>query len=527
MLAKYQTSGSSRFARFFCVATLTALLAPGLASAFSFDDVAKLAAESSKKKYEAPQSNLPDELKALKYAGYQEVRYRDDRLHWNDAGTRYRLSFYHQGMHFDVPVKINEVDAKGVHEIPFNPDDFSYGSLKLDQAALKNLGFAGFKVLYPVNSEKKPNDELTTFLGASYFRVIGKNHIYGLSARGLAIDTALPSGEEFPRFTQFWIEKPGAEDRNLVIYALLDSRRATGAYRFTIKPEDDTIVDVKSQIYLREKVDRLGVAPLTSMYLYGSNQPWPTPNYRPELHDSDGLAMHTGSDEWIWRPLNNPKKLAVSAFGAENPKGFGLLQRARSFSRYEDLDDRYEKRPSLWIEPQGDWGKGSVQLVEIPTGDETNDNIVAFWVPDQQPNPGEPLNVDYRMTWTIKEANTHKTPLAWVQQTRRSREEVKGPDLIRRWDGSIAYIIDFVGPSLKELPADKQVQAQFWADANAEVMEVNVRPNEVTQGRRLTVRVKVKDPAKPVEMRASLTDGQTPLTETWTYRIPVNETQPK
>jgi glucans biosynthesis protein len=262
------------------------------------------------------------------------------------------------------------------------------------------------------------------------------------------------------------------------------------------------------------------------MYLFGSNQPSQVVNYRPEMHDSDGLAIHTGNDEWLWRPLVNPRRLGVSAFSAENPRGFGLLQRGREFSRYEDLDDRYDKRPSLWIEPQGDWGKGSVQLVEIPTKDETNDNIVAFWVPDKQPAKGEPLDADYRMTWTLNENKVHNTPLAWVTQTRRSREEVKGPDLIRRADGSIAYIIDFVGPSLKSLPADATITADTWADSNGQIVENSVRPNPVTGGRRLTLRVNVKDPTKPVEMRAFLTNGQAPLSETWTYRIP-NEPEAK
>jgi glucans biosynthesis protein len=491
------------------------------AHAFTYFDVVKRARELADQGYKAPEPNLPDSLKDLKFAGYQQVRFRPDRLHWRAAGTRFELGFYHEGMHFDSPVRINEIDAAGVHEIQFDPQDFSYGDLKLDPEALKNLGFAGFRVLYPVNSDDKKDDELASFLGASYFRVIGKGQTYGLSARGLAIDTALPSGEEFPRFREYWIARPAPEDTHLVIYALLDSPRATGAYRFVLKPGDkDTTVEVKARIFLRDTVNRLGVAPLTSMYLYGANQPSATPNYRPEMHDSDGLAIHTGNDEWLWRPLVNPRKLAVSAFSVENPKGFGLLQRGRSFDRYEDLDDHYEKRPSLWIEPQGNWGKGSVQLVEIPTRDETNDNIVAFWVPEKLPGKGEPLDADYRMTWTLDNQKVHTTPLAWVQQTRRSREEVKGPDLIRRSDGSITFVVDFNGPGLQNLPTDATVTADTWVDPNGQIVENSVRPNTATGGRRLTLRVQVKDATKPVEMRAFLTNGKEPLSETWSYRLP-------
>ncbi|HEY0295046.1 MAG TPA: glucan biosynthesis protein G [Bordetella sp.] len=495
---------------------------------FTFFEVSKQARDLAAQSYKQPASNLPTELQDLKYAGYQNVQLRDDRTHWRDDGTPFRLGFYHQGMHFNTPVAINEVDEQGhSHPINFDPDDFNYGDLKVDPNLLKNLGFAGFKVLYPVNTALKPNDELASFLGASYFRVIGRGQTYGLSARGLAIDTALPSGEEFPAFRKYWIIKPAKGARELVIYALLDSPRATGAYRFTIRPNIDTVVDVKARIYLRAKVGRLGLAPLTSMFLYGANQPSPTQNYRPEMHDSDGLAMHTGNDEWLWRPLNNPRKLAVSAFNMQDPRGFGLLQRTRDFHHYEDLDDHYEKRPSLWIEPVGDWGKGSVQLVEIPTPDETNDNIVAFWVPDDQPAVGTPLDIEYHMTWTLDEPRTHTTPLAWVMQTRRSRDEVKGPDLIRHGDGSTAFIIDFVGSSLKNLPADMVISADVSADANGQIVENTVRPNPITGGRRLTLRVNVKDPTKPVEMRATLSNGQIPLSETWSYQMPGNEPDAK
>eukprot|EP00887_Chlorella_sp_A99_P004416 scaffold39.g4416.t1 len=450
-----------RYARalplFSCALLLASLLAPLSAEAFSFFDVAKKARTLATERYKAPEPNLPEALQQLKFADYQQVQFRSDRMHWRDAGTRFQLSFYHEGMHFNTPVKINEIDGEGVREIPFDPNDFDYGSLKIDAAALKRLGYAGFKVLYPINSADKRDDEIASFLGASYFRAVGKGQVYGISARGLAVDTALASGEEFPYFREFWIARPSREQRELVIYALLDAPRVTGAYRFVLRPGEDTIVDVKARVYLRANVNRLGIAPLTSMYLYGPNQPPTTPSYRPEIHDSDGLAIHTDNDEWMWRPLTNPRKLAVSAFIAANPKGFGLLQRGREFSRYEDLDDRYDLRPSVWIEPQSKWGKGSIQLVEIPTPDETNDNIVAFWVPDNQPEPNKPLDLNYRMTWTRNEAKIQAPKLGWVAQTRRSREEVKGPDLIRRSDGTTTFVVDFVGPLLGKLPPDTLV----------------------------------------------------------------------
>lgn len=490
--------------------------------AFTIDDVAKQAKSLAGKGYEAPKSNLPAVFRDLKYADYQQIQFNRDKAYWNDTKSPFKLEFYHQGMYFDTPVKINEVTSTTVKPIKYNPDYFNFGSVQHDNDTVKDLGFAGFKVLYPINSKDK-NDEILSMLGASYFRVVGAGQVYGLSARGLAVDTALPSGEEFPRFREFWIERPEATARRLVIYALLDSPRATGAYRFVINPGRDTTVDVQSKVYLRDKVGKLGVAPLTSMFLFGPNQPSPVTNYRPELHDSNGLSIHAGNGEWIWRPLNNPKHLAVSSFTTENPQGFGLLQRGREFSRYEDLDDRYDKRPGAWIKPQGDWGKGTIELVEIPTNDETNDNIVAYWIPEQLPEAGKEMNFKYSITFSRDEDKLHADDNAYVMQTRRSTGDVKQSNLIRQPDGTIAFIIDYVGAEMKKLPEDTPVTSQASIGENGEVVENSVRYNPVTKGWRLTLRVKIKDPKQPTEMRAALVNGEQPLSETWSYQLPANE----
>jgi glucans biosynthesis protein len=471
--------------------------------AFSLDDVAGRAKELAGQKFETPRSNLPKEFRDMKFADYQKIRFRNEKAEWADAKTPFKLSFYHQGMHFDTPVKINEVTATTVNEIKYDSARFDFGDLQFDPKSTEQLGYAGFRVLFPINKADK-QDEIMTMLGASYFRVIGKGQVYGLSARGLALDTALPSGEEFPRFREFWVERPNEGDKQLVIFALLDSPRSTGAYKLTLRPGKDTTVDVESRVFLRDRVSRLGIAPLTSMFLFGSNQPSRVQNYRHELHDSTGLSIHAGNGEWLWRPLNNPKHLAVSSFTVENPRGFGLLQRGREFARYEDLDDRYDKRPSAWIEPKGDWGKGTVDLVEIPTADETNDNIVAFWNPEKIPEPGQPLEHNYRLHWTLDEDAFHSPDVAWVKQTLRSTGDVKQSNLIRQPDGSIAFLLDYEGPVLAALAEDTAVRSQVSVDDNAELVENNVRYNPHTKGWRLTLRVKVKDPNKAVEMRAAL-----------------------
>ena len=501
------------------------LFAASPASAFDFFDVARRAKALAGKKYDAPSSTLPKELRELKFADYQQIRFRRDKYYWPDGKSPFQLSFHHQGMAFDLPVKINEIDASGVREIKYDPADFDFGPRKPDPNQIKHLGFAGFRVLYPINDPAKRDDEIASFLGASYFRVIGKGQVYGVSARALSVDTAAPSGEEFPRFREFWIARPANGDRHIVIFALLDSPRATGAYRFTITPGKDTTVEVRSRVYLRAPVATLGIASMSSMFLFGANQPSATVNYRPQLHDSDGLAFHAGNGEWLWRPLNNPRRLATSVFEVENPRGFGLEQRERDFAQFQDLDDRYDLRPTLWIEPQGNWGKGKIELVELPTSDETNDNITAFWVPAEQPKPGRALDLSYTMHLTRDEGQFADPKLARVLQTLRSQGETRGADQIRHADGTIAYVVDFSAPQpAKPKDPPVAVSLNFSTGGNADVVENSLRRNTVTGGWRATIRIKVKDPTKAVEMRANLVNGQTPVSETWSYQLPAYET---
>jgi glucans biosynthesis protein len=521
------SKGRHRASRCLLVALtlMIGLCAASPASAFDFFDVARRAKTLAGEKYKAQSSDLPKELRELKYADYQQIRFRHDRYYWPDGKSPFQLSFHHQGMAFDLPVKISEVDAGGVREIKYNPADFDFGPRKPDLNQIKNLGFAGFRVHYPVNDPAKRDDEVASFLGASYFRVIGKGQVYGISARALSIDTAAPSGEEFPRFREFWIARPANTDKHIVIYALLDSPRATGAYRFTITPGEDTTVEVRSRVYLRAPVSTLGIAGMSSMFLFGANQPSPTINYRPQLHDSNGLAFHAANGEWLWRPLNNPRRLATSMFAVENPRGFGLQQRGRDFAQFQDLDDRYDLRPTLWIEPDGNWGKGHIELVELPTADETNDNVTAFWVPATQPKPGQALDLSYTMRLTRNEAKLADPKLARVLQTRRSQGEVRGADQIRRPDGSIAYVVDFSAPQpAKPTDPPVAVSLNFSTGGNADVIENSLRRNVVTGGWRANIRVKVKDPTKAVEMRANLVNGQTPVSETWSYQVPAYET---
>ncbi|MGV3740731.1 MAG: glucan biosynthesis protein G [Burkholderiaceae bacterium] len=479
--------------------------------AFDFDDVAARAKRLAASPYSAPETGLPKALTNLTYDQYRDIRFKPNHGPWSKAGTAFDLAFFHPGNLFRVPVKIHEIVGSKAREIRFDPNLFDYGKNEIKPKDMAGLGFAGFRVHYPLNTSKY-KDEVLVFLGASYFRALGKNQLYGLSARGLAIDTAISSGEEFPQFTEFWIKRPAAKDKQLVIYALLNSRRATGAYRFTLTPGADTAMDVKAQLFLRENVTKLGIAPLTSMYFFGENQRSQTEDYRPEVHDSDGLSVHSGTGEWIWRPLVNPKRLLVTSYALSNPAGFGLMQRDRQFGNYEDLEAHYERRPSAWVQPKGNWGNGRLELIQIPTPDETNDNIVAFWVPDAPPKPGAPFDIEYKLLW--QKDDERRPPLSWVAQTRR------GHGWRKTQDDSLALSVDFEGPVFKKLGTDDKVEAIVNSDANGKIEEVNIIRNMMTGGWRMTVQLRKLDAKKPVELRGFLKHDNETISETWSYILP-------
>lgn len=492
--------------------TLIAMMTawPLQASAFDLGDVSKRAEQLAAASYQKPANALPKELQNLDYDQYWSIRLKPDRVYWRGTKLPFELAFLPQGMYYDQPVKVSEVNGEGVREIKFDPEWFDFGAAKLDPNNLRNLGFAGFRVRASVgNSDAK--DEMLIFLGASYLRALGKGQVYGSYARGLAIDTGQSSGEQFPRFTEFWIERPAAAAKELVIYALLDSPSATGAYRYVFKPGVETVLEVSARIFLRGPVGKLGLAPLSSMFFFGKNQRPASDDYRPQVHNSDGLSVATSTGEWLWRPLVNPKRLLVTSFATNNPVGFGLMQRAREFSQYEDLEARYDLCPSAWIEPKGQWGAGRVELVQIPVPDETNSNIVAYWVPDKVPQSG-PIDLEYRILW--QKDNDVRPPTSWVAQTRRGRGYTRNPD------ASMNFVLDYEGPALKKLPADAKLEVVATSDANGELLQHTAYRNDVTGGWRVTLRVRRVDDGKPVELRAFLRNGTNILSETWSYILP-------
>jgi len=486
-----------------------------LAQGFSFDTIAQLAQRLAQAPYKPPARTLPPALlkPQFTYDQHRDIRFRPERALWRAQRLPFELMFFHPGWLFEFPVRINEIDAGTVRHVAFDTRDFDYGKNQGASRAFDDIGFAGFRVHYPLN-DADYKDEVVAFLGASYFRAVARGARYGLSARAVAVDTVGGQGEEFPRFVEFWVERPAPDATSLTIYALLDSPRLSGAYRFVATPGDDTTVDVQSRLYLRAPIATLGIAPLTSMFFSGENQKAGTSDFRPEVHDSDGLSLQTGTGEWIWRPLVNPPALSVSSFATTNPRGFGLMQRDRSFAHYEDLEARYELRPSVWIEPIGDWGVGRVELVQFPIHDETDDNAVAYWVPAQLPAPGQPLDMSYRMRWQMKADRT--PPQSWVVQSRRGHGYAKTPV----GAGEFQFVVDFDGPALRALDPQATVDVVFTADRNAEVLYSNAQPNNAAGGWRTTLRFKRLDAARPVELRAFLKTRNETVSETWSYLLP-------
>jgi glucans biosynthesis protein len=480
---------------------------------FEFDEVARRAQQAAAKPYAAPKDTLPAELKKLSYDQHRDIRFSPERALWRNEKLPFELQFFHLGFLQTQPVQIHEITPQGVKHVAFDAKHFDYGKNKLNAASWGDLGFAGFRIHYPLNTSAY-KDELAVFLGASYFRVLGKGQLYGLSARGLAIDTVGGKGEEFPRFTEFWVERPTAKSTTLTVYALMDSPRATGAYRFEIKPGDDTVVDVRSRVFARQgaaPVTTLGIAPLTSMFHHGENQPR-TDEFRPEVHDSDGLMMVSADGEWLWRPLLNPKQPLATSFAMQGVKGFGLMQRDRSFASYEDVEARYERRPSTWIEPIGNWGAGRVELLLLPAPDETHDNVVAYWVPEKAPTPGQPLDLSYRMRW--QGTAQQRPPNGWTVQSR------VGAGYGGLKPGEQQYVVDFAGPALDALPAGAQVKPVVSVGPGAKLVETNAYRNDANGHWRMTLRVQRTGPAanaqQPVELRAFLQHQTHALTETWT-----------
>ena len=473
----------------------------------TFTMVQERALELSSRPYQKNTPDLPSFLADLNYDQYRDIRFHPEQSLWLKERLPFHVQFFSRASIFTERVLVNIIDHDKVVPVEFVPDMFDFSRLPVPAEVPRNLGFAGFRLHYPIN-RRSYYDEVISFLGSSYFRVVGREQVYGLSARGLALDTARTKGEEFPVFREFWLQKPEHKVRQMTVYALLDSPSVTGAYRFVIKPGAGTEIDVKAYLYFRKDVELLGVAPLTSMFYHGKTTKYDIDDFRPEVHDSDGLWMVSGSGEQLWRPLNNPQRLATSYYRIDNPRAFGLLQRERDFGAYQDLEARYEKRPSAWVEPVGDWGTGNVELVEIPTQNETHDNIIAFWVPAKAAaTAGSRRSFEYRLTFGDK-------PEAGQDQARTIATRIgAGAD---KNSAQRKYVIDFVGADLTRLHETPKLVADLSSSTGV-VGKPVIQRNPFTHGYRAYFDFTPGD--EPLaELRCSLRIDTDVLTETWSYQ---------
>lgn len=475
---------------------------------FGFEQVAAKAKQLAAEPFKAPPV-VPEWLAKINYDQWRDIRFRTDQTLWREPAGPFQMQLFHPGLFYDRTVAINVIEGKKTKPLVFSPSQFDYGRNDFASRIPQSLGYAGLRLHSPFKTPKY-YDEVIVFLGATYFRAVGRDQVFGLSARGIAIDTGLSSGEEFPYFREFWVEPPNPKSKDAVIYAVLDSPSLTGAYRFTVTPGEQTTVETQGRLYLRKQPQKIGIAPLTSMFFHGENSTRHFDDFRPEVHDSDGLLIASGNGEWLWRPLDNPEKLEISSLRTPALRGFGLIQRDRDFESYEDLETRPDLRPSAWVVPYGDWGTGHVELIEIPTKSDANDNIVAYWVPDQQPKVGEPYDFGYTLSWYGDDSKL--PPHGRVTATRRDNGERED---IRR------FVIDFGGKALDAVPGDQILRGDVTIASGedaAEIVDQHVVKNPVTGGWRLTFRLRPKT-SGAIDLRAYLDQGSETLTETWSYLL--------
>lgn len=472
---------------------------------FGFEILQARAKALAAKPYAPQHGEVPEWLRQLTYDDLRLIEFDGRHSLWFREKLPFMVQYLHPGFLFDKTVHLFEIRDGSARPIPFRREYFNYKTLKTGPTP-ETMGFAGFRLMYPFAGPGTLHHEIGSYGGASYFRFLNRGAAYGLSARGLAVNTGAPTPEEFPIFTEFWLDRVSPTDTSMNVYALLDGESVTGAYKFRITPGESTVVQVKAVIYCRKNPGVFGVAPLTSMFWHGENSDTAR-DFRPEVHDSDGLLMHNGAGEWIWRPLVNPRQVRMAAFSDENPRGFGLLQRDRNFEDYQDLEASYHSRPSAWVEPIGKWGRGSVRLLEIPTTRETDDNIVSFWVPEKLPSPGQPIEVEYRLYWFN---NQIAPPAGYVRSTRHGKSAHYEPGFER-------FVIDFEGAMLKAFPPDAKLEHLVTVNGGGKLNHSSLQKNPINGTWRVAFTIKPDGTGKPVELRCFLRRAPDALTETWSY----------
>jgi glucans biosynthesis protein len=480
----------------------------GPSQSFSFDRLRNHAKKLAGSSYKSPARPAQDVVQAINFDVAQRIRFRPEFALWANGPGPYPIRFFNLRETVREPVRINLISGDSARPILYDPRYFDWGNTGFDKRLPRDAGFSGFRVMSGRNVER----DWLAFQGASYFRTAGTDDQYGLSARGIAVNTATSTREEFPIFTQFWIAEGAVPESPVTIYALLEGPSITGAYKFEVRHGKGDVMDVHAELFARADIERLGIAPLTSMFWYSETNRNQAADWRPEIHDSDGLCMWRGNGERIWRPLANPPGVQVNSYMDVNPKGFGLMQRDRDFENYQDDGAFYNKRPSVWVEPRGAWGEGAVQLVEINTTDEIHDNIVAYWAPKTKLAAGKSLQLDYRLYWQDPEPFLPKS-IAHVVATRRGRAGVAGS----QGQPGYKFAIDFEGGPLSDMAQRYDLKPTVTLSRGRVTSAYSLKVVGTRRWR--AVFDAVFDGRDPVNLRCVLQQNGKPLTETWMYQL--------
>jgi len=460
-------------------------------------------AQSLAKKAFDPPPPIPEELLNLDYDEYRSIRFNPIRALWSQEELPFRIELFHLGYLYKEPVVINETTATHKQEIPYSSELYNYGEKDdLAKTLPSDLGYAGIRILYPLN-DPGVYDEVAVFQGSSYFRMLSRGQVWGLSARGLAINTGIDESESFPLFREFWLRKPEEKDRELLIYALLDGKWATGAYEFKLIPGDPSRMKIRATLFFRQIPSRIGLAPFSSMFWYGENTLDRPDDFRPEVHDSDYLVAESITGEYIARPLENTGKVSESFFQFDGVKAWGLLQRDRVFENYQDIQAAYHLRPGGWVEPTNGFGSGSVYLLEIPVETETVDNIAAMWLPNTPPEKQSPYSFSYDLT----SPTMNPSPNGWVQATHQGRSD----------NGRRLIAVDWGGERLAELSSSENVEVALQTSPENLVEEFTLEKNPYNKSWRMVLYLSEPSQDAPDgSLRAFLRLNDQILTETWT-----------
>jgi glucans biosynthesis protein len=475
--------------------------------------VQRLARNLARRRFSAPAERVPEALAGLDYDQYRQLSFRPEKAIWKKDDLGFELQFFPAAYLYKTPVSIFLVEEGRSRRLSADSSFFDFGSYAGKVPRGAPIAFSGFRIHAPLN-RRDHYDEFLVFQGASYFRGLGKDHRYGLSARALALDTTGEAAEEFPLFRSFWIERPETPEA-ITVHALLDSPSVTGAFTFVIRPGRATLMDVASVLFPRRDLANVGIAPLTSMFLKAAHDPYGPLDFRPSVHDSDGLAVWNGRDERLWRPLLSPSTLQVSAFLDDNPRGFGLIQRERRYDDYQDLEAFYELRPSAWVTPGDGWGAGAVELVEIPTDVEYEDNIVAYWRPEAPLRAGRAHSFAYRLAWCDDVPDSNRMRVRDTRIGAGSRP------------GALRFVVEFAdnrameriadsAAILRDAPPTGLIEPDLSASGGT-LSGPYLQPNPHLPGTRVVFEL---DPGEErvIELRLALSAQGEPVSETWLYR---------